>query len=1568
MHSPTYGQTIADALLAQPDRLPAVSADKLTRFAQAFWQDANEQDLANRAVTTDSALTLQAWEKFASFDPDKPIIEIVDSADRSHSIVNILLLDTPFITDSVLMELTRQDVGLFYLHNVTHLLTDTNPAPPRHDTGNSAPVKATLIYAEVETLERQQASNLVHELTRVLADVDCCVSDYGAMRQKASELANRFSAMGTSEAKEASTFLKWLGDDHFTFLGFRTFDFTNAQVSQVAGSELGYLRNRPQASSRALSTLRQSTRTFLTEPTLLSFSKAGTASRVHRPAYPDYIGVKRFDSDGNVIGEHGFLGLYTSPVYTDRPTSIPILRQKFTTVLERSGYAPNSFDGKALKQILATYPRDELLQMSVDELTDRATTIVHIHERRLTKVFFRPDRYGLFFVCLVYLPRDALNTRVRMNIQNRLVERLNASDVEFDSYFSESVLVRLQYILRVDPTVEIEADLADLERDIEALAKDWYADFYDAAKLHRRHADHDSLFDQLEFSNLKSVFPSDYAEKNTSAEAIEDLNRLLRLKADTPGVFLDPSHQAESKTVQLKLLHRGDVLPLSRVVPVLEHLGFQVISEHPYRVNFRAANQQQSFSIQDFTLACPGRFEIESIAAAFAETFKRVWSGEASSDALNGLVLKRGLSWREVALLRTYSRYMKQAAFGFGQLFISETLLKHETAAGLLIEHFSALHRGADDGAQTRLTLHAYFDSVASLNEDRVLRKLLELIDATLRTNFFATEDTNLFVLKLSANKLSGLPEPKPQFEIFVYSPEVEGVHLRSSSVARGGIRWSDRLEDYRTEVLGLVKAQIVKNAVIVPSGAKGGFVISDNPVDHSPEQWRERGIQGYQKFINGLLSVTDNIIDNEIVPPPSVLRRDSDDPYLVVAADKGTATFSDIANSIALEQGFWLADAFASGGSIGYDHKKMGITARGAWISVQRHFRSLGVDPQREPIDVIGVGDMAGDVFGNGMLSSQSIRLLGAFNHLHIFVDPNPEPAESHIERSRLFKMDRSSWSDYDTKLISAGGGIFERSQKVIRISPQIQQRFDISAAEVTPDQLIQHLLRAQVDLIWNGGIGTYIKASSETHESVGDRANDNLRIDATAIRARVIGEGGNLGVTQLGRIEFASNGGLVNADFIDNAAGVDCSDHEVNLKILLTQALSAGLLKSEERNNTLLEQESEIADIVLANNFIQARCLAIATRHSKGRIDEYNRLVQRLESELAFERSEAAFPTEELLLERSRAQLPLLLPELSTLLGNAKILLKQQLSGSRIPQDKTIRDLIRREFPTALAERFESQLLAHRLSDEIIITLIANEVVGCAGLTFVDRLMEFSGYDAAMVVSAYWACARLFDYPERLEWVDSANVSVAARGDANLALIRFCRRACRWLLRQFGNDLDVSQVIARYEKTLPVLLQDPGQLFLNPSQRQVFTQRCSDFDGHATHLLAPELGFELFNALPVAEVAARTNTDPVKAGQIFRSLGAVLAFDRLTDHLAALPATNHWRSMERDALLDDLCERQVSLACSVLQSTEEIGQWMEQNRTWVDRWRQIVGNLEITEESELAALSMTVRKLADL
>ncbi|MFN3581766.1 MAG: NAD-glutamate dehydrogenase, partial [Pseudomonas sp.] len=1127
----------------------------IIRFSEQFFGIAPLEELLHRHDTDLLGCTLSFWRFFQRFDGVGEKLRVFNPDiqqhgwQSTHSVVEILHRDSPFLVDSIRTELNRRGYAIHTLQNSVMTVQRSEDGQlqslcERGGTASNAH-QESVMYIEIDRCAGPaELKQLRGYLEQVLIHVRAAVGDFDAMQAQARKLikalpGKAFSFFPAEEREECVAFLDWLLDDHFTFLGYERFAIGEGLKQKRLGMQPKHSLGIVSLGSReeSLEGLPDRVLEYLQAPTLLSFAKASHFSKVHRPAYPDYVSIREVDTNGKVLVEHRFMGLYTSRVYADTVERMPHLRRKVAAVREASGFTRNSHLGKELDQVLQVLPRDDLFQMTEEQLTSTALSIVQIQERNQIRVFLRSGNYGRFYYCLAYIPREIYSTEIRRKVERVLMDRLQASDCEFWTYFSESVLARTQFILSVDPTKDLDVDPAKIEQDIIQICRDWQDDFRDRLLETLGEARSTATLD-----DFNKGIPAGYAERFNPASGVVDMQHMLSLTEERPLAmsFYQPiSHRAG--VLHCKLYHLHEPLPLSDIMPILENLGLRVLGEFPFCFVRRDGQQ---FWIHDFefTYAQDSTLDIQEVNELFRDAFEQVWRGNAENDGFNRLVLQARMSWRDVSLVRAYARYLKQIRMGFELPYIANTLVTHANVAHELVRLFKTrfyLARKLSDNdlevMQQRLetAILGALDGVAVLNEDRILRRYLDLIKATLRTNFYQNdargEAKNYISLKFDPTAIPDLPLPRPMYEIFVYSPRFEGVHLRGGKVARGGLRWSDREEDYRTEVLGLVKAQQVKNAVIVPVGAKGGFVPRRLPAGGSRDEVQQEAIACYRLFIKGLLDLTDNRVDGKVVPPSQVFRHDDDDAYLVVAADKGTATFSDIANGIAAEYNFWLGDAFASGGSAGYDHKKMGITAKGAWVSVQRHFRERGIDVQKDPVTVVGIGDMAGDVFGNGMLLSQSLKLVAAFNHQHIFIDPTPDPQSSFEERQRLFDLPRSSWADYDAKLISKGGGLFERSLKQITLSEEIRSTFDIDAQKLTPNELINRLLKAPVDLIWNGGIGTYVKGAAESHADVGDKANDVLRVNGRDLRCRVIGEGGNLGMTQLGRVEFAINGGAL-------------------------------------------------------------------------------------------------------------------------------------------------------------------------------------------------------------------------------------------------------------------------------------------------------------------------------------------------------------------------------------------------------------------------------------------------------
>ncbi|RIJ10101.1 NAD-glutamate dehydrogenase [Pseudomonas sp. 91RF] len=1575
-------------------------------FAEQFFGIISLDELTQRRLSDLAGCTLSAWRLLERFDHAQPQVRVYNPDyerhgwQSTHTAVEVLHHDLPFLVDSVRTELNRRGYSIHTLQTTVLSVRRGSKGElleilPKGTTGEGI-LHESLMYLEIDRCANAAELNVLSkELEQVLGEVRVAVADFEPMKAKVQEILTKLDnsafAVDAGEKNEIKSFLEWLVGNHFTFLGYEEFTV----VDQADGGHIEYDQNSFLGLTKLLRTgltnedrhIEDYAVNYLREPTLLSFAKAAHPSRVHRPAYPDYVSIREIDADGKVIKEHRFMGLYTSSVYGESVRVIPFIRRKVEEIERRSGFQAKAHLGKELAQVLEVLPRDDLFQTPVDELFSTVMSIVQIQERNKIRVFLRKDPYGRFCYCLAYVPRDIYSTEVRQKIQQVLMERLKATDCEFWTFFSESVLARVQLILRVDPKNRIDIDPLQLENEVIQACRSWQDD-YAALTV--------ETFGEANGTNVLADFPkgfpAGYRERFAAHSAVVDMQHLLNLSEKKPLAmsFYQPLASGP-RELHCKLYHADTPLALSDVLPILENLGLRVLGEFPYRLRH---NNGREFWIHDFAFtAAEGMdLDIQQLNDTLQDAFVHIVRGDAENDAFNRLVLTAGLPWRDVALLRAYARYLKQIRLGFDLGYIASTLNNHTDIARELTRLFKtrfylARKLGSDDLDDKQLRLEqailTALDDVQVLNEDRILRRYLDLIKATLRTNFYQTDangqNKSYFSFKFNPHLIPELPKPVPKFEIFVYSPRVEGVHLRFGNVARGGLRWSDREEDFRTEVLGLVKAQQVKNSVIVPVGAKGGFLPRRLPLGGSRDEIAAEGIACYRIFISGLLDITDNLKDGKLVPPVNVVRHDDDDPYLVVAADKGTATFSDIANGIAIDYGFWLGDAFASGGSAGYDHKKMGITAKGAWVGVQRHFRERGINVQEDSVTVVGIGDMAGDVFGNGLLMSDKLQLVAAFNHMHIFIDPNPNPATSFVERQRMFDLPRSAWSDYDTSIMSEGGGIFSRSAKSIAISPQMKERFDIQADKLTPTELLNALLKAPVDLLWNGGIGTYVKASSESHADVGDKANDALRVNGNELRCKVVGEGGNLGMTQLGRVEFGLNGGGSNTDFIDNAGGVDCSDHEVNIKILLNEVVQAGDMTGKQRDQLLASMTDEVGGLVLGNNYKQTQALSLAARRAYERAAEYKRLMSDLEGRGKLDRAIEYLPTEEQLTERAATGKGLTRPELSVLISYSKIDLKQQLLDSLVPDDDYLTRDMETAFPPSLVSKFADAMRRHRLKREIVSTQIANDLVNHMGITFVQRLKESTGMTPANVAGAYVIVRDIFHLPHWFRQIEALDYQVSADVQLELMdeLMRLGRRATRWFLRARRNEQNAARDVAHFGPHLKELGLKLDEL-LSGEIRENWQERYQAYVAAGVpELLARMVAgtTHLYTLLPIIEAADVTGQDPAEVAKAYFAVGSALDITWYISQISALPVENNWQALAREAFRDDVDWQQRAITIAVLQAgggnldvEERLGLWMAQHDAMIQRWRAMLVEIRAASGTDYAMYAVANRELNDV
>ncbi|WP_249977076.1 NAD-glutamate dehydrogenase [Vreelandella olivaria] len=1577
-------------------RLEPARAAEIEAFARHFYATVPLEDLVDRRLDDLYGATLSIWQFLQHHDPQSPKIRVFNPDfeehgwQSTHTFVAVLHEDMPFLVDSVRIELNRRGLTVHAIQNAVFTVERDGQhqlqqlTAPRYE---SAPdMRESLIVIEVDRhTDPALLAKIERKLHEVLRDVRTAVNDFepmcGQITSAIQELEkNCPPQIDPDDHEEAIAFLEWLLKDNFTFLGYDEYLLENGELQRDPNSVLGVFRlDQPR--------YRERIRTeegidehddYVLVPQLLSFAKSAHHSRVHRPTYPDYITVDRYDDSGNVIGERRFFGLLTATVYNESPRNIPLLRRKLRAVMDIAGFNPQGHNGKQLLQVLEVYPRDDLFQISTESLASTALGILNIRERRQVRLFIRADVSGKFYSCLVFVPRDVFSTDLRQRIQSMLCDELDAHFGDFNTYLSESVLARIQLILRFNGDAPSQYDLKRLESKVARLARSWRDDLQAAMVegFGEERANH--LTDQFQ-----NAFSASYREDFNARTAVFDIQHLLNLDSgEDLSLSLYRPLEEQAGGMNLKLFHRGSQIPLSDVLPMMENLGLRVIGERPYEINA----PQQRYWIHDFELEHSREgVNLSDMRDTFSEAFKRIWAGEADNDAFNRLIIGAGLDWREVAMLRGYARYLKQIRFGMSQDYIAATLANYPAITKELVELFRlrfdpARQSSTSDDCVARL--NECLEGVASLNDDQLLRRFMELIQATLRTNYYQQTSDGRFkdyiAYKLEPSKVTGMPKPRPAFEIFVCSPRVEGVHLRGGKVARGGLRWSDRLEDFRTEVLGLVKAQQVKNAVIVPVGAKGGFVCKRMPENADRETQQKEGIACYQIFIRALLDVTDNLVGGDVVPPKDVVRHDDDDTYLVVAADKGTATFSDIANAISVEYGHWLGDAFASGGANGYDHKKMAITARGAWESVKRHFKNLGVNTQQDLFTVVGIGDMAGDVFGNGMLLSDKIQLVGAFNHLHIFVDPNPDAEASFAERKRLFNLPRSSWEDYSPELISQGGGVFSRSAKSITITPEMQQVFGIQETRLSPSDLIRAMLKAKVDLIWNGGIGTYVKSSDETDADVGDKANDMLRVNGAELNCRVVGEGGNLGLTQQGRMEAAANGVRVYTDFIDNAGGVNCSDHEVNIKILIDEVVKRGDMTDKQRNQLLAEMTDEVAKLVILDNYRQTQALDLSEILSHQGMRSYRRFISELESAGQIDRELEFLPTDEVLKERASNHQGMRLPELSVLISYAKSTLKGDLINSDVPDDLYIHRHLERLFPAVLTERYQSEMYEHRLKREIVATQVANDLVDHMGVIFVRRLRDSTGAGRADIARAYVVARDAFNLPALWAQIEALDNQVSSRVQYSmmLDLMRMIRRATRWFLRQHLG-LSTQDAIEYFGPRLAQLQEGIGEL-LSGEEQSAWRKRCNELlEAGVPETLASTVAAapSLYAGLGIIQAARITNEKPQRVAEVFYEIGSRLELPWMSQQVTRLEVRDAWQAQARETFRDDIDRQQLALTTSVLKleagsrdTQERVAQWLEQHADLHRRWCRLIEEVRGGSEGGFALFAVAVRELVDL
>ena len=1569
------------------------------KFAKALYSNMSKEDLAHRNDSDLYGAALSLWNSLEKNTTDDAFIRVFnpevakDGWQSSHTIVEIITKDMPFLVDSVRMAMTRENIA-------SHLLLH---CPLKIQRDSDAKISGlSNLKAEQEStstktvffieIDRQTDTSVIEsfkkELESVLVDVSIAVDDWQPIRKKLvsviKELPKRHHKKSKHEISETTEFLDWLAKDNFTLMGYREYELCPVQGDyQLKGkmdTSLGLMKNSTEEHSRLLSELPEVARQEARSSNLLILTKTNSVSRVHRPAYIDYVGIKRFDDEGNVIGEDRFIGLFSSSFYNNSAADVPVLKSKINRIMDMCDFAKGTHAYKAVLNILETYPRDELVQARESELLEVAMGVLQVQERDMCRLFVRKDAYGRFLSCMVYVPRERYNTALRRETQDILANAFNSDDkVEFTTYFSESTLARTHYTVRVTDN-NIEYNVKDIENNLVEAARTWEDKLQSALLESAGEARGNDL--NRKYCN---AFARSYKDEVLPSAAVVDIEKLELLSDENKleMLFYRPQEEANSNIVRLSLFHKDEPIHLSDVMPMLENFGLRVVGETPYSVK---TSDGRINWIMDFSMLIDskGMADFDKISARFRAALTNVWGNRLENDGFNRLVLMGGLTGREASILRAYAKYMRQIGVTFSQSYIESTFANYPNIAAQIVNLFAkkfSVKSPASAKTLEKLSTQIYLEleNVANLDDDRIIRLYVDMIVATLRTNYFQKDDAGQFKsyvsFKIQPSLIPDVPLPLPAFEIFVYSPRVEGVHLRYGKVARGGLRWSDRREDFRTEVLGLVKAQQVKNTVIVPVGSKGGFVCKQLPSER--EAFIKEGQECYKIFIRGLLDITDNIERGEIVPARDVVRHDEDDAYLVVAADKGTATFSDIANGIANEYNFWLGDAFASGGSVGYDHKKMGITAKGAWESVKRHFREMDIDCQTTDFTVVAIGDMAGDVFGNGMLLSKHIRLQVAFNHMHIFIDPNPDAASSYPERERLFNLPRSSWEDYNKELISAGGGVFSRAAKSITLSPEMKKMLGTKKASMTPNELMKASLMMNFDLLWNGGIGTYIKHSKETDADVGDRANDALRINGKELGAKIIGEGGNLGATQLGRIEFAAKGGRVNTDFIDNVGGVACSDNEVNIKILLNGLVAEGDLTRKQRDELLYSMTDEVSELVLKDCYRQTHTISITQSKGASTLKEKIRFIHALEKEGKLNRAIEFIPSDEELAERAAAGKDLTRPELSVLVSYAKMVLKESLVTEEITENPYYRQLLVKSFPRPLREKFNDAMNNHPLRKEIIATKLANNIVNDMGLNFMVRMHEETGANEAEIALCYSIASEIFEMRDTWSSISALDNKIPASVQTEMLyqLRRTVRRATRWFLRHRNKALTIEQSIEYFAPVFKDLSENLNSYMVEKENERIVVESDKLVQSGVPKDIAMRIVSlsSLFSVMDLAEIANSSSKNISMVSNTYFKLGARMGLHWFLDQITHQPVANHWQALARSSYREELDWQQRTLSEVVLNSFEgddndvdkQIDQWMDSQDLLLQRWKQMLAEFKTSQSHDFAKFSVALREL---
>ncbi len=1561
----------------------ASDIDNLKRFVKGFYDETPFENLTTVDAHELLEYALSGWRCFEKRQKSKNKVEFLrheKADDEGTTITNVISDEITFNVESIKTVFHYYDIGIdFHVHPVFHAKRDGNGKlieliPTEESVAKNA---ESLIQIHTKLLSEQEIAKIKNAIEKGLDDTQSAVEDWIAMRNKVDHIAEEFQdhtkSIDLHQAQEAVEFLQWLKEENFTFLGYRSFSFLEHNKEQTIGidknSGSGILKDE---NIQVFENLRKAGKIpdhilqFLKMPNIILINKADMLSTVRHKLPLDTVSIKRFNKNGKVIGEHLFVGLFSPKIYMNPARQIPILRHKIKEVLEKSQCSPGGYKHKALKRILDNIQRDELFQISPDDLHKLATGILYLEEKPRVALFVRRDPFDRFMSCLFFCPPEIFNTDLRKNVERVLEKHFNGVSASFTTHFSESQLASVYISIKTKPGKIPKYSVKKIEKELREMSRSWT----DLLEERLKESFGNKVGKPL-FKTYKTAFPTAYQESFSIDKCIEHISLIEEImESQKTRIILEKSEEKDH--YNLILLGLGTPPTLSKILSTFENMGISVLSEVPHRIT---PSNNESLWISDFNITFRNeeKIRISEYQSLIEDSLNWIWSDQGINDEFNSLIIASKITWKEARILRAYYKYLRQLRTNFSQKAIEIALCSYPKITRLLITLFDEKFNPAHDEAtrskakKTSEKIIKEINKITNINHDKIFSRFLNLLQATVRTNAYQEKD--YFSFKFDCEKIDHMPLPKPMFEIFVYASDMEGIHLRGGKVARGGLRWSDRIEDFRTEILGLVKAQFVKNAVIVPTGSKGGFVIKRQERDLGREAFLEKGIASYKRFISGLLDITDNLDANDnVIHPPKVVCHDDKDPYLVVAADKGTATFSDIANEIADQYNFWLGDAFASGGSLGYDHKKMGITAKGAWECVKKRFREININTQTDEFTAIGVGDMAGDVFGNGMLLSKHTKMVAAFNHMHIFIDPNPDCLKSYKERKRLFDLPRSTWMDFNDKAISKGGGIFDRSSKVIKLSKEMQTLLNTDVKQLSPDDLIQKILKLNVDLLWFGGIGTFIKSSKETHADVGDKNNDHVRINATDLNCKIIGEGANLGITQRGRIEFANKNGRVNADFIDNCGGVSCSDHEVNIKIFMNKLVRTKAISEKKRNATLVEMTEDVSELVLQDSYDQSNAMSLATAQAYDSFESNVDLMQSLEKTGLLNREVEFLPNEEELAKRIKNNKVFTGPELAVLMAYSKISIYDILRQSDFSDQKYLQKVLVDYFPTQLRKKYKNDILNHPLKKEIISTVIANDMVNKLSLSFFNNTMKQFRCDIPQLAKAYIVAKNVLKADELWKEIVSLDnlVNDDIQAEALLKLRHIIERATMWFVSKEGS---IEELVDFFEPKLDILLKNLSSYIPQPIEDEIriYSQYLTEQD--LPEKLALKIAW-LSSLRGFGEIILTANKhkcSPVVAAKVYFDLGSGLGISWIAKEIEKIPTETIWQKQALESLLRTFRMHQSFIASRILSETKDkcLNNWFEERLEEKEHFIETIEKFKKAKQIDLAMVAVASEQL---